>query len=384
MACARTHTGALLLTGLLGLVASGCGTAAAAGTGSTASVAVAAQALTVPEGAPFTASKKQVRAPTPKSPATTSTTTASSAPTTTASTWTTTAARPPATPKPPFAVGERTVTLVDPSRLVRFPGRAPEPRTLVTVIRYPAQGPARLTDIHDGAPQRGAGPFPLVVFGHGFAVTPAYYAPLLRAWASAGYVVAAPVFPRENQNAPGGPDESDIVNQPRDMSVVITSMLAANSNRYAFFAGLIDPHRIAVSGQSDGGETALAIAYDRFYLDRRVDAAIILSGAELPGGAFDFPSPSPPLLASQGTADTINQPKYTYQFFNLAPPPKYLLKLIGAPHLPPYTYEQPQLGIVERVTIAFLDHYLKRLPGSLSRMLTAGRVPGVSTIATHT
>src|ERR1035441_9306056 len=83
-------------------------------------------------------------------------------------------------PKPPFAVGERTVTFVDPSRLVRFPGRAPEPRTLVTVIRYPAQGPARLTDIHDGAPQRGAGPFPLVVFGHGFAVTPAYYAPLLR------------------------------------------------------------------------------------------------------------------------------------------------------------------------------------------------------------
>jgi dienelactone hydrolase len=276
------------------------------------------------------------------------------------------------------------VTFVDDTRLVRFPGRAPEPRSLVTVIRYPAQGPAGGSDLPDAAPQRGAGPFGLIVFGHGFAVTPAYYADLLRTWARAGYVVAAPVFPLGNQHAPGGPDESDLVNQPRDMSLVITRMLAANSNRHAFFAGLIDPRRIAVSGQSDGGETALAVAYDRFYLDRRVDAAIILSGAEIPGvGGFDFPSPSPPLLASQGTADTINLPKYTYQFFNLAPQPKYLLKLLGAPHLPPYTYEQPQLGIVERVTIAFLDDYLKRLPGSLSRMLAAGSVGGVSTIATH-
>ena len=66
------------------------------------------------------------------------------------------------------------------------------------------------------------GPFPLIVFGHGFAVTPAPYAALLRAWARAGYVVAAPVFPLGNANAPGGPNERDLVNQPRDMSFVIT------------------------------------------------------------------------------------------------------------------------------------------------------------------
>ena len=93
-------------------------------------------------------------------------------------------------------------------------------------IRYPAGG-RRPASTVPRAPAARRGPFPLVVFGHGFAVTPAPYAPLLRAWARAGYVVAAPIFPLENANAPGGPNESDLVNQPRDMSFVITRMLAA-------------------------------------------------------------------------------------------------------------------------------------------------------------
>src|SRR5690348_7471133 len=144
---------------------------------------------------------------------------------------------PQASAHPPFTVGEVTERFVDRSRTVRFPGRPAQPRPLVTVIRYPA-----------GA----AGPFPLVIFGHGFAVTPATYSRLLSAWASAGYVVAAPVFPLENAHAPGGPNEADLVNQPRDMSVVISRMLALNADPHSRFAGLIEPHRIAVAGQSDG------------------------------------------------------------------------------------------------------------------------------------
>ena len=291
-----------------------------------------------------------------------------------------TATAPPR-PRAPFAVGMRTVTIVDPSRRVRIPGRPVGPRTLVTVVRYPALGRSGRTDVVDAAPARAGGPFPLVVFGHGFAVTPAPYAGLLQAWARAGYVVAAPVFPLGNANAPGGPNESDLVNQPRDMSVVITRLRAASGVRGGFFAGLIDRHSVAVSGQSDGGETALAAAYDRLFIDRRIDAAMILSGAEIPGvGGFDFPAPSPPLLATQGTADTINPPHFTDAFFRIAPPPKYLLRLLGAPHLGPYTDEQPQLRIVERVTIAFLDRYLKTERGALRRMVRAGDVSGVSTV----
>ena len=52
----------------------------------------------------------------------------------------------------------------------------------------------------------------------------------------------------------------------------------------------------------------------------------------------------------------------TARFFRLAHRPKFLLWLLGASHLPPYTFQQPQLGIVEQATTAFLDHYLKGRP----------------------
>jgi predicted dienelactone hydrolase len=274
------------------------------------------------------------------------------------------------------------VTIVDPSRQVTIPGHGTGPRRLVTIVRYPAVGPSRRTDAFNARPQRAAGPFPLIVFGHGFAVTPRPYSALLRAWARAGYIVAAPFFPLENGDAPGGPNESDLVNQPRDMSVVISRMVAAGRVRGGFFSGLVDPRRIAVTGQSDGGETALAVAYDSHFIDRRIRAAAILSGAKIPGvGGFDFPAPSPPLLATQGTADTINPPTFTYAFFDIAPPPKYLLTMFGAPHLGPYTDQQPQLGVVERVSTAFFDRYLKGQPGALKRMTDDGDVAGVSHVS---
>ena len=277
----------------------------------------------------------------------------------------------------PFAVGKIVVRYVDTSRRVHFRGRRPQPRPLVTVIRYPAIGdPSRVDGVDDPA-ATASGPFPLVVFGHGFDSSPQVYARLLQAWASAGYVVAAPVFPRSNRDAPGGADESDIVNQPADMSFVITQVLAASAAAHGILSGLVDPHEVAVAGQSDGAATALATAYDTRYLDRRVDAAVILSGAEIMPGRY-FRGSNPPLLATQGTDDKVNLPKYTNQFFRAAHTPKFLLRLLGARHIGPYTDEQPQLGVVERVTLAFLGRYLKRLPGTRAQLWLAGDRPGVA------
>jgi dienelactone hydrolase len=251
----------------------------------------------------------------------------------------------------------RVFRFVDGSRTIRLSGGRRVPRSLETVVRYPAAGSA----------------YPLIVFGHGYALTPATYARLLRAWTEAGYVVAAPVFPLGNAAAPGGPNESDLINQPRDMSFVIASVLALNARTSSVLYGKIDSSRIAIAGHSDGAETALAVAYDHRFRDPRVDAAIVLSGAALPGMG-PFPRSGPPLLAVQGTADTTNAPANSASFFRLARRPKFLLWLLGASHLPPYTVEQPQLGIVEEATTAFLDHYLKGRP--LRAFELAARRPG--------
>jgi dienelactone hydrolase len=234
--------------------------------------------------------------------------------------------------------------LVDGTRRIRLPGGRRVPRPVKTYLWYP---PAR----------DGRGPFPLVVFGHGFATTPFTYRRLLRAWARAGYVVAAPLFPLENAHAPGGPDESDLVNQPRDMSFVISKLLAASADSSSRFHGFVDPARIAVAGQSDGAETAFATAYERPWRDRRVRAAVILSGAEL-GWHVPLESDAVPLLAVQGTADRINPPVYTLDLFHAVGRPKFLVLLRLAGHLGPYTVPGARLAAVERVSIAFLDHYL--------------------------
>ncbi len=282
---------------------------------------------------------------------------------------------------PRFAVGEVVVRFTDHSRRVSYPGHGRGPRTLVTVIRYPAAGPASSVDVRRAPPARADGPFPLIVFAHGFNVTPDPYRRLLESWARAGYVVAAPIFPLTNANAPGGPNEADLINQPRDMSFVISQIVAASAGS-GILNALVIRRQIAVAGQSDGGSTALATAYNRHFLDRRVRAAAILSGARIPGvGGYDFPAPAPPLLAVQGTADTTNAPASTYHYFRLAPHPKFLLSLLGAGHLGPYTNEKPQLGIVEQETLAFLDRYLKRLVGARDRMWRVGDVPGRSTLS---
>jgi predicted dienelactone hydrolase len=228
---------------------------------------------------------------------------------------------------------------VDRSRTIRLPNGARVPRPLVTVVRYPTM----------------SGMHPLIVFAHGFALTPAAYSLLLRSWTEAGFVVAAPVFPLENAHAPGGPTESDLVNEPRDITFVIDRLLAGA------LARRIDPAKIAVAGHSDGAEAALAAAYDERYRDRRIRAAVVMSGAPLPGMG-PFPRHGPPLLAIQGTADTLNSPGTTAAYFGLARRPKFLLWLLGAAHRPPYTDEEPQLGLVERSTIAFLDTYLEGQP----------------------
>ena len=280
-----------------------------------------------------------------------------------------------------YAVGIEVQRLVEPGRTVTYGDGDTERRALEMYIRYPAAGPSGATDVAGAPPARADGPFPLVVFGHGYEEAPQTYRLLLQSWARAGFVVAAPAFPGEDADAPGGTNEADLVNEPGDVRAVISRILVASASGRGRLAGLVNASEVAVTGQSDGGDNALAVGYGDPDRDPRVQAVIVLSGAEGPFREhIRFTPGSPPMLATQGSEDPINHPWETTEFFRAARRPKYLLSLEGASHLPPYTEEQPQLETVERVTITFLYAYLEHRSQALRRLASVGNVSGVATL----
>lgn len=280
-----------------------------------------------------------------------------------------------------YAVGMLVRRYVEPGRTVTYANGQTEPRSLLTYIRYPALGPPGATDVPGAVPADVDGPFPLIIFGPGFEQSANFYGRLLDDWAHEGFIVAAPEFPLERPSAPGGPQRSDLINEPADVRFLISRLLGEANAADGPLAGLVNPSQIAVAGQSDGGDVALALGYDHYDREPLVKAVVVLSGAEIEGLAgYEFTPGSPPLFGSQGTADKLNLPAETEKYFSAASNPKYLLTLIGAEHLPPYSSEEPQLSIVARASADFLHAYLENKPADLRRMEEVAESPGVSSL----
>jgi dienelactone hydrolase len=268
-----------------------------------------------------------------------------------------------------YPVARRSLVLVDRSR-----GRAAGSRVLLTLVRYPVIPAAAAAA---GGLARGL--FPLVVFAPGYLQCQGSYSSLLRAWASAGYVVAAVEFPRTSCHA-SGPDEADLVNQPRDMAYVIGRLLAISGRTHGPLSGLVDPADIAVAGHSDGGDTAAAIAANTCCLDHRVAAAIVLAGAEWPPmtGSY-FPKGTRPILFVQGSADNINLPADSLMMYRAdTAGPRFYLDLFAASHLSPYEGHGSPEPVVARTTTDFLDLYVAGQHSAGAAMRHAGNIAGIA------
>lgn len=296
----------------------------------------------------------------------------------TASSHTTSASETHHAPRSAYRVGITHMVLNEPSSPAIATGHTAsgQPvRVLPTVVRYPARG---LPDgsSHPGAPPDTAdGPFPLVVFSQGFDISAEAYSGLLNAWAKAGFVVADPTYPDTDPAGHEAVNESDIVNHPGDLRYVISALLSAGHNPQSALNGLIG-HRLGIIGHSDGGDVTLAVAANTCCQDHRVDAAVILSGAELSGfGGSYYSGGSVPLLVAQGSADTINIPGCSAQLYDGAPQPKYYLNIAGAEHQPPYMEPGPTRDGVARTVIAFLDAYLRSEPKRLQAVAHGSGLP---------
>jgi len=257
--------------------------------------------------------------------------------------------------------------LVDTRRPTPANGDAPaqSARTLETAVLYPVAG----------------GTFPLIVFAHGFTGSPAAYDGLLRAWAAAGYVVAAPTFPLTNGKAPGGPTPNDLPNQPGDVSFVITQILLLGQGDGPLH-GAVDPDHIAVAGHSMGGFTTLGVVLNTCCHDDRVTAAIVLSGSEVPfpGGGFSVRQPTP-ILFVHGDADDVVAYGAGRRAFADAMAPKFFVTLPGADHTGAFSGGRGAASVVVvRTTVDFLDRYLKGRDDGLTRLRDDGTRPGLASL----
>jgi predicted dienelactone hydrolase len=289
---------------------------------------------------------------------------------------------------PPYRVGFETLTLVDHLRTTPQNGTAPALgyRTLSTYVLYPASGTPTASPVSGATPSHDGNPFPVIVFAHGLDSNGPIYEPLLYAWAKAGFVVVAPTFPLSSISAPGGDTATDLINQPGDLTFVLTQILALSGRAGNLLSGMVDPRRIGAVGHSLGAMTVLAWAENTCCEDKRVDAAVIIDGTETPTFGTDryFAGHTVPILVVHGTADETIPYANGKKIYADAKAPKYMLSLIGAPHVSflqfSLTPEAPPKweGVDVQSVVDFLEGELDHNPSDLSNF---SRVANVAQVA---
>lgn len=267
------------------------------------------------------------------------------------------AAAPPAPSAPPpvsgvapsetFAVGVRRLT-------VNRGGSRPLPVTLW----YPANDAGAAT-----RPARGR--FPVVIFSHGLNGRPADYAPLLSAWAAAGFVVGAPAFPHTSRGVARF-DVLDVANQPADASYVLTQVLALDRMAGDPLRGHLNADRVGAAGHSAGGITTIGL----FTLgrDERLDAGVVLAGSAL-GVGTAFSGPAAPQLFVHGQLDDVVSYPAGKAAYDAVPWPKAMVSLPDGDHgrgiMRP---GNKAFGVVTDTTVEFLRWTLYGDPAAKRRL----------------
>ena len=231
------------------------------------------------------------------------------------------------------------------------------------------------------------GPFPLVVFAHGFATSPDDYADFLIGVASAGYVVAAPGSfvlqalrsedPEPDPAAEPGSDEPlpapgpagdgfDFAGQRRDL--VATIDVLEGPDVPDELRGRAGTAKVTAIGHSDGGVTAAALAFNTNAGDPRVGAGIIISGSYGEFGGSWFPDGSPALPAIHGDSDGVNPFASSVGLYDAdGGGARYLVLVHGAGHLDLLTADPP-LSMVVGLISDFIAAYVAGDPAALARV----------------
>ncbi|MEU2061235.1 hypothetical protein [Streptomyces sp. NPDC013455] len=342
-----------------------------------------------------------------------------------------------------FAVGTRVVQWTDPHRPETATADPHDRRTVVVQLWYPARSspagtrrarylgrteheartvsdalarhvglPGFLVDgvprahthsVFDAPVAGGSGRFPVVLFSPGLGGVRTQNTAWAEELASHGYVVAALDHPYDSAAvvladgrtvdaqvaSTGDPDKDEergvgwATVRAADLGFVLTQLDRLDRGEIAGpLTGRLDTGRVAVTGHSIGGGSALQAARQ----DRRFDAVIDLDGYPYDPTSRSLHQPAL-ALTQEITPDTDPQylPRLT-RVLKLNTETSYRLTIPGAAHLtfmdgplylPPVPSITGSLGrtesqhVVAAATLAFLDSTLRHEPGDLAAVLSA-------------
>jgi dienelactone hydrolase len=242
-------------------------------------------------------------------------------------------------------------------------------------------------------PQKGPGPFPVIVFSHGLGGSRENYEYLGRHWAGHGYVsvhvqhLGSDDAVWQGSEQPrqaliqAAADLRNALNRPKDVSFVLDRLEALNRD-VSPLHGHLDLHAIGMAGHSFGAWTTLAVAGQSFGLrheaslaDPRIKAAIEMS-ASVPKRddlGWAYAKISLPILHMTGTLDDspIGDTKAAERripFDRIQASGQYLVTFQGGDHMI-FSGRRLQSGggekdarfqdLILQGTTAFWDAYLK-------------------------
>ena len=237
--------------------------------------------------------------------------------------------------------GERLATVYYPADPSTVGGHPPFSYTEASTLPTALQGilPAKYNTTatlaaYSEAPASTMGPYPVVLFSHGYGGERLYYSNLLVGIASWGYVVVSADYLERGlaAQALGSKVMPTAATDSGIMQSSLTATLAASGSATSVLRGVADPNRVAAVGHSAGGQTA----FDA--LNRpRVSTAI----GWAPEGPAGKPSGKPVMLIG-AEGDQVVPPASVKRTYNSFPGPKSLVEISGEGH---NTYTDICVGI---------------------------------------
>lgn len=203
----------------------------------------------------------------------------------------------------------------------------------------------------------GGGPFPIVMFAHGFQKGPDAYTRYMQAIASKGYIVVAPSFPNADEHGVLPLNRPDsLPKQPADLKFVLDQILKEPQ-----LQNKIKPDSVAMVGHSDGAIDALLVGYSD-QKDSRYKAVISVSSDDISSQLGS----GPPLLQLHGDKDTIARHDGDFNNYKkINASPKYFFTMINADHFNVVAVGSDDTPALDALTVGFLDQLLNGKPDTM-------------------